>query len=412
MNGPLLRPFDGYIPRADIIEGVVAPPVSSITTDRYEQLVADNPDSILHLLGSAIDTGEGGPDPTLVDQRGAARLQGMIRDGTLEYHPTAFFILSIEKGDNSHIGLVCEVDTTGMDDGRIKLHERTRRETEDLVASHLDIIGAHTDPVAMTYRAHSAMEAVIRAVVAEQAPIRDFVADDGSRQQLWAVVDGDSMERLAALVAAIPAVYITDGHHRTAAAARLRVRRTIANPDHTGHEPYNYLLTVLFAEDQLELHGFNRAVMDLGGREADTVLEQIAAVVDIEELGVAYAEEARPLAPGRMAMHLDGRWYRATFRDDDIPDDAYGSLDAVLLQELILGPVLGIVDARADKRLNFIPGPAGLAAIEQHGGAIGFALHAAAISDVMAVADDDAAMPPKSTWFSPKIKTGLVVRTF
>jgi len=409
---PLIRPFEGYIPRSDIIESVVAPPVSSITTDRYAQLIADHPDSILHLLGSAIDSGEGGVDPALYDQRGAARLAAMIAEGVLEHHPMAFYILCIDKGDRSYLGIVCEVDTTGIDDGRIRRHEKTRAETEDLVASHLDIIGAHTDPVAMTYRSNPELDGALHSLVIEQAPIREFVADDGSRQRLWGISDPETVQELESLVGAIRAVYITDGHHRTAAAARLRVRRTIANPDHVGDEAYNYLLTVLFAEDQLELHGFNRAVMDLGGMEPEDVLRRLGEVVDVEELAVAYAEEARPLASGRVAMLLDGRWYRVAFHQEDIPADAYGSLDAVLLQELILGPILGIADARADKRLHYVPGPAGLAALEQHGAAIGFVLHAAAIVDVMAVADQGAVMPPKSTWFSPKVRTGLVVRTF
>ncbi len=375
-------------------------------------MVADNPDSILHLLGSAIDTGEGGSDPNLYDQRGAARLQAMIEEGILEHHPMAFYILSIEKGEQQHLGIVCEVDTVGLDDGRIKRHEKTRNETEDLVARHLDIIGAHTDPVAMTYRSQPKLDATIREVIAEQPPIRDFVADDGSRQRLWGVTNAETVSELGRLVGDISAVYITDGHHRTAAASRLRVRRTIANPDHRGDEPYNYLLTVLFAEDQLELHGFNRAVMDLGGLEPDDVVTAIEAVTEVEELAVAYSEEARPAASGQIAMLLDGRWYRITIRHSDIPSGAHGALDAVLLQRLILGPILGITDARADSRLHYIPGPAGLAAMEMHDAAIGFALHAAEVGDVMAVADEGAVMPPKSTWFSPKVKTGLVVRTF
>ncbi|MCP3976629.1 MAG: DUF1015 domain-containing protein [bacterium] len=412
MSDPLIRPFDGYVPRADLIEGVVAPPVSSITTDRYDQLVAANPDSILHLLGSAIDTGEGGSDPSIYDQLGATRLRAMIEEGILEHHPTAFYILSVEKGDKQHVGIVCEVDTVGLEDGRIKRHEETRNETEDLVARHLDIIGAHTDPVAMTYRSRPELDTTIRAVVAEQSPLRDFVADDGSRQRLWGVTDLPTLHTLERLVGGIPAVYITDGHHRTAAASRLRVRRTIANPDHRGDEPYNFLLTVLFSEDQLELHGISRAVKDLGGSAPADVLARIAAVADVDELAVAYAEEARPAGRGRFGMLLDGRWHRITIREPDIPDDAYGSLDAVLLQELILGPILGITDVRADSRLRYIPGPAGLAAMDERDVAVGFALHAAAIADVMAVADEGAVMPPKSTWFTPKIKTGLVVRTF
>ena len=393
-----------------MIDEVVAPPVSSITTDRYEQLVAKNPASILHVLGSAIDTGEGGADPALFDQRGAARLQSMIDEGVFEPYPEAFYILEMEVGESSYTGIVCEVATAGVDDGRIKRHEHTRAETEDLVVEHLNIVGAHTDPVAMTYRSRPDLRGAIEKITDRRAPVRDFIADDGSVQKLWAVSDDTTLDMLKRLVTAIPTVYITDGHHRTAAAARLRRSRAAANPGHCGAEPYNYLLTVLFAADELELYGYNRAVLDLGEADSTTILNRIAEVVDVEEISVAWAEEAQPRVVGTVSMLLDGGWYRLRFRDGDIPDDPRGSLDAVLLQELILGPVLGITDARADRRLHYVPRPAGLAELDHSGAAIGFALHAAAVADVMAVADCDEVMPPKSTWFSPKVMTGLVIR--
>lgn len=410
MSRPLIRPFAGYVPRADLIEEVVAPPVANITTARYEQLVADHPQSILHLLASAIDSGTGGGDTRMFDQRAAARLREMIADGVLEAHPVAFYILVIETEEAAHTGIVCEVDTAGLDDGRIKRHENTRADTEQLIVDHLTIVGAHTDPVAMTYRAHPELADAISEIIAGREPLRRFTADDGSVQSMWAVADAPTVRHLEMLVAAIPALYITDGHHRTAAAARLAKRRAAANPDHIGSEPYNYLLTVLFAESELTLHGYNRSVNDLGGVDAATVLDRIREVGEVEEISVAWAEEARPRSSGVVAMLLDGRWYRVTFRPEKVPPDARGSLDAALLQDLILGPVLGISDARRDHRLQYVPGPAGLAELEHHEAAVGFALHAATVSDVMAVADEGAVMPPKSTWFAPKVMTGLVVR--
>lgn len=410
MSAPLLRPFPGYVPSPETIEEVVAPPVSSITADRYHQLVEDNPDSILHLLGSAIDTGAGGADPSLFDMRGAARLMEMIDEGILEPQPPALYVLVIEEGDTTFTGLVCEVNTEGVADGRIRRHEHTRAETEQLVVDHLDIVGAHTDPVAMTYRRHAGLDDLISATIAGGLPIRDFTADDGSRQRLWRISDTPTLQRAAALLAGLPAVYITDGHHRTAASARLRAKRAATNETHTGEEAYNYLLVVLFSESELRLHGYNRAVMDLGGLGPADVVAKIGAVAELEEISVAWAEEARPRHRGIVTMLLDERWYRITWRPEDVPEDPRGALDAVLLQELILGPVLGIEDVRADRRLHYIPGPAGLAELEHHDAAVAFALHAATVGDVMAVADSGQVMPPKSTWFAPKVKTGIVIR--
>jgi len=410
VTGSLIRPFPGYVPRADIIEEVVAPPVSSITTARYQQLVADNPASILHILGSAIDTGEGGADTSLFDRLGAVRLRAMVDDGILEPHREAFYVLTITVGPTTHTGIVCEVNTSGVDDGRIKRHEHTRAETEELVVDHLDIVGAHTDPVTMTFRPQPDFAESLAEIVADREPLRRFTADDGSEQRLWAVDDDSALPRLAERLDQIPALYITDGHHRTAAAARLRRRRSAANEGHAGCEPYNYLLTVLFAADELIIHGFNRAVTDLGGLNTATLLQRVAEVADVDEIAVAWAEEAQPRSPGTITMLLGGHWYRLRFREEDIPDDARGSLDAVLLQDLVLGPVLGITDPRSDHRLHYIPGPAGLAELEHSGAAVAFALHAASVTDVMAVADQGEVMPPKSTWFVPKVMTGLVVR--
>lgn len=220
------------------------------------------------------------------------------------------------------------------------------------------------------------------------------------------------MGKLEESLVAVPAVYITDGHHRTAAASRLRQLRRAENPNHRGDEPYNYILTVLFAETQLTLHGFNRAVTDLAGLDVAAALERIKAVAELEEISVAWAADARPRRRGVVAMRMGGRWYRLTFREENIPDDPRGSLDAVLLQDLILGPIFGITDARADNRLHYIPGPAGLAELERREAAASFALYPASVADVMAIADRGEVMPPKSTWFSPKVPTGLVIRKF
>ncbi|MFQ5555801.1 MAG: DUF1015 family protein, partial [Acidimicrobiia bacterium] len=409
---PLVRPFRAYIPRPDLAAGITAPPLASITTDSYERLAADNPDSILHVLRSAIDTSEGASDPVFADAGGGAQLRRMVRDGSLIHQPArAFYVYRVDAAERSHVGVIAEVAASGLGEGKIRRHEDTRRETEDLVLAHLKTVRAHSDPVAMAHRNDPALAAELDAAMGDGEPTLDFPSGEGHRHRLWVVDEPDPVERLESRLAAIDALYITDGHHRSVAAARLAAAEAASNPTHTGLEEYNYYPAVLYAESQLALDGYHRALSDLGGPTPGEFLATLTAVCAVEELAVPWDDEAKPREPGVVAMFLEDRWYRL-----DLPvsptDDVYSRLDAVVLQRQVLGPMLGVSEPRADPRLHYIPGPAGLGEFSRYGAVVGFALHPPSTREVMAVADAGRVMPPKSTWFRPKVRAGLVIRRF
>ncbi len=410
---PAVRGFDGYLPRSDIAHRVTAPPLSSITVDRFEKLVTDHPLSILRVMRSAIDTLTGGSAHTAEDEHGAELLQGLIDGGALHHHErSAFFVYRVIKGGTDHLGLVAEVATVGLDDGTIRPHEGTRVETEDLVLERFRRVRAHTDPVAMTYRADDALAAILQSVTDTDVPTLDFDTSDGARHVLWVVDDVDRMNAITGRLASVDRLYVTDGHHRARAARRNTEEQAARNPAHTGTEPYGYLTAVLFADDQIGLEGYHRCLVDLGDVSAEDVLRRIDETLTLEELAVEWAEEAKPREPGQVGMLLDGRWYRLTFPPVAPGTGVYQSLGALRPQDRVLGPILAVADPETDPRLEYIPGPAGLGEFARRGVVVGFALYRPAIADVMAVADAGEIMPPKSTWFEPKVRAGLVVRRF
>ncbi len=412
-SSALVRPFPGFLPRPDIADEVAAPPLSVITADRYDRLVADHPLSILHVLRTAIDTADGVPDPALADAHGAAHLARLIDDGALLPQPApAYYLYRVGTQQGSHIGVIAEVATSGIGEGTVRRHEGTRRETEDLVLRHLTTVRAHTDPVAMTYRTDPGLADVLTARCAAETPVLDFESDDGVRHQLWVVADAAGVNEIGTRLAMVETLYIIDGHHRSVAARRLAATEASENRGHTGAEPYNYFPAVLFAEDQLVLEGYHRALTDLGSMTPREFLASMRDRFDVEDLAIPWAEEARPREPGAVAMVVDGEWYRVTLPKPPADGDVYARLDAVVLQEHILGPLLGITEPATDPRLQYVPGPAGLGEFSRLSAIVGFALHPPSTAEVMAVADEGLVMPPKSTWFEPKVRAGLVVRKF
>ena len=408
---PAIRPFDAYLPRSELASEIVAPPLSTITSDRYEQLVADNPLSILHVLRTAIDSVEGGRDVGPAGTLGRRSLSRLISDGRLEpVGRDAFYVYRIVTSQRPYIGIIAEVAAAGLAEGSILPHEDTRSETEELVLEHFRRVRAHTDPVAMTYRADPTLDDLLVDVVANPFPTLDFEADDGSRQQLWVVADAERRDAMGTRLALVDRLYITDGHHRTAAARRLAEEQAVAATEHTGSEAYNYLPAVLFADDQLGLAGYHRIVTDIGDLEPYQLIAMLEKELRVEEIAVPWDEEARPRRHGAVGMFLGDHWYRVTFPPAPAGTADYEQLDAVRLQETILGPLLGIDDPRHDSRLQYVPGPAGLAELTRRAGAVGFALHPPAPQTVMSIADSGQVMPPKSTWFEPKVRAGIVVR--
>lgn len=405
-----VRPFRALRPRPELAAQVAAPPYDVVSTEEARKLAQGKPYSFLHINKPEIDLP---PDVDLYDDRvyaqGASNLRKFMAEGVFfrEQEPR-FYVYQQKMGNHVQAGVVAAVSVAEYDAELIKRHELTRKDKEDDRTRHVDELNANDEPVFLTYRQLAAIDALVDQVRAG-APLYDFVAEDGIGHTVW-VVPSELAANLQQAFQQVPALYVADGHHRTAAAARVGRERKAKNPQHRGDEPYNYFMAVLFPHNQLQILDYNRVVKDLGGLSPEAFLSKVA-----EKFRVEKASSGRPEKRHQFGMYLQGQWYRleaipGSFREDD----PIGSLDVSILQENLLAPVLGITDPRTDKRIDFIGGIRGLSALEQRvaeGWAVAFALYPTSLEQVMAVADAGLIMPPKSTWFEPKLRSGLLVRT-
>ena len=405
-----IRPFRALRPRPDLVDRVASPPYDVISSDEARAMAAGNELSFLHVNKPEIDLS---PEVSLYDDRvyaqGAKNLRRFIAEGILvrEDRP-AFYVYQQRMGDHVQAGVVCAASCQDYADGVIKRHEFTRPDKEDDRTRHTHELNANAGPVFLTYRQESAIDDAVERVRSAE-PLYDFVSDDGIGHTVWIVPDAER-DALGTAFAAVPALYVADGHHRAASAARVGLERKAGNPTHRGDEPYNYFLAVLFPHDQLRIMDYNRVVKDLGGLAPDAFLDRVRASFD-----VTTSDSGRPEGTRQFGMYLEGRWHRLVAKSGTFPaDDPVRSLDASILQENLLAPVLGIDDPRTDKRVDFVGGIRGLGELEKRvrdGWAVAFALYPVSLEQLMAVADAGTVMPPKSTWFEPKLRSGLLVRT-
>ena len=308
----------------------------------------------------------------------------------------------------AQIGLVGCVHIDDYEQDVIRKHEKTRQDKEDDRTRHVLTLGAHAEPVFLTYRGRAEVDRLSEAVL-QSRPLYDFTSPDGVAHTVWRVPDPTAW--LEAFQA-VPCAYVADGHHRCASAWRAGKERRAANPQHRGDEEYNWFLAVLFPENQLAILPYNRLVRDLNGKTPAEVLEALRRVGRVSP-----ADQPEPPKPGTFCLYLPRAWYRLELDDATIDRrDPIGSLDVSLLQDRVLGPILGIADPRTDKRLDFVGGIRGTAELERRVDsgemAIGFSLYPTTLGQLMAVSDAGAVMPPKSTWFEPKLRSGLFVHTF
>lgn len=401
----LIRPIPVCLPAPEYAAEVATPPLGGLTVSEWLDMLEGNEHSLVHVIRSGIDTVEGGPDGTAEASHGRPRLDAMIEAGVLSapFDP-AFYVYQIDSGGVSAAGVVAEVRVEGYRDGRIKRHEHTRTPTEDLLARHLLKVGAHTDPVSITYRGDGEIDRMIGDVRGNR-PVLDFVTGDGTRQRVWRVDpgSGDAMQRR---FDAIGALYITDGHHRLAAASRYARWRDANDPSPDPEPGYRYVLAALYGDDALTLFEFNRCVAGVHG-DLDDLVKRLGSVVTVDELGDDV--DPRPERRGSVGMIGGGRSWMITIPERLIPDDLYGALDAVLLQDLVLGPILGIDDPRTDPNLRYVAGP-GVPDAEAWGCEVCFLLYPTEVSDVLDIAAAGLVMPPKSTWFEPKVWGGVFIR--
>ncbi len=406
-----IEPFRALRPAPEFVEKVASPPYDVLSSDEARTLAAANRLSFLHVVKPEIDLPEEtNPYSAAVYQKGAENLQRLIDQHVLgrDARPS-LYLYRQRMGDHVQTGVVAGASVDEYEQGAIKKHEHTRRAKEDDRTHHIEATNANTGPVFLTYRADTRIDTLVERLTSAR-PAYDFTSDDGIGHTLWVIDDPREVHALAEAFEAVPSMYIADGHHRSAAAVRVREARRQANPDHTGTEPYNFFLAVIFPHDQLKIMDYNRVVKDLNGLDEATFLERVRLQFDVTP-----ARDGRPGTPHEFGMLLSGRWYRLRARAQTFSaDDPVRRLDVAILQDNLLAPILGIGDPRTDERINFVGGIRGIGELERlvKSGAwkVAFALYPTSIEQLFAVADAGRVMPPKSTWFEPKLRSGLIVR--
>ncbi len=403
-----IRAFRALRPTAENAAAVSAVPYDVVNTTEARELAAGNPLSFLHVSRPEIDL----PDGTdihsdVVYQKAAESFEKLKAEAPLfvEESPS-LYVYRLRMGEQQQTGIAacCSIDE--YDSDIVRKHERTRKDKEDDRTRHMISISAQTGPVFLTYRGRRQIDEIVSRAQTEE-PLYDFTAADGVGHAIWRVGDVEAT-RVIEEFATVPLVYIADGHHRAASASRARAELQSENPNHTGEEEYNFFLTVLFPAEQLRILPYNRVVKDLNGKTPEEFLAIVSSQFEVKE-----AASPSPLQKAEICMYLAGRWHSLTLPAGTTnPIDPISSLDVSILGERLLDPLLGITDVRTDKRIDFVGGIRGTAALEQmvndgHA-AVAFSMYPVTVEQLMAIADANEIMPPKSTWFEPKLRDGLL----
>ena len=402
-----IRPFMAYRPARGLESRIAALPYDVYSRGEAAAAVTANPDSFL-----AIDRAETGFGPETdtyapeVYQRAASLLRGQIAQGKfLRDSSPCYYLYELTMEGRSQTGIVACASIDDYSGGVIRRHENTRADKEEDRIRHVDACGMQTGPIFLAYRSRP----VLREIVSEvktAPPDCGFCSEDGIGHKVWTIGDTVRIEAIRDQFRQMGAVYIADGHHRCASAVRVGLRRREALGC-TGEEEFNYFLSVLFPDEELRILDYNRVVRDLSGYTPEGFLEEISRSFQVEE---APESPYRPDRKGRFGMYLGGRWYMLSARPHILSEDAVAGLDVSLLQDYLLGPVLGVLDPRTDRRIDFVGGIRGLAELERRVHAdmeVAFSLYPTSIGELFAVADAGRLMPPKSTWFEPKLRSGL-----
>jgi uncharacterized protein (DUF1015 family) len=412
-----LFPIPALRPRPEEAAAVAAVPDDVVSTEEARALAEGNPHSFLHVTRPEIDLAPGvDPHAEHVYALGRRNLEHLAAEGVLLRDPiAALYPYRLEADGHRQTGIMACFAVDDYDAGRIKIHEKTRPDKEDDRTRHLLAMGCHPEPVFLTYRAEAEVDRLVEEVVETQAPLYDFTAPDGVRHTMWRVT---AHEHLVEAFAAVPALYVADGHHRSAAASRARRELAAAAAggaaeaapaDPSDPVPRDRFLATVFPHDQLRILPYHRLVRDLGGLAPAELLVRLGETMERVEPG-----GPEPGGKGRFSMYLDGRWHllaapRALVEDPDPVE----SLDAAILQAAVLAPLLGIDDPRTSERIDFVGGVRGTGELARRvdagEAAVAFSLHPLSLDELMAVADAGRVLPPKSTWFEPKLRSGLVV---
>jgi uncharacterized protein (DUF1015 family) len=398
----LIFPFAALRPTQAAAPAVASVPYDVVNTEEARALAAGNPLSFLHVSRAEIDLpAQTDPYSDAVYERAVENFHDLrARAPLVEEDLPTYYVYELQMGGHVQTGMAAAFSLDEYDAGLIKKHEKTRPDKEDDRTRHMLAIGAQTGPVFLTYAASAAVDAVVSRTTSGQ-PLFDFVAPDGIRHRVWTVDESDH-SRVADGFAAIPALYIADGHHRAASAARAR--RALAQ---RGTGEHDRVLAVAFPDNQMKILPYNRVVKDLNGMSDATFLAELGKQMPVRETTAESPDER-----GRVMMYLGGRWYELNLAGASRGGDPASALDVSLLQDAVLDPLLGIKDVRTDKRVDFVGGIRGAAElkrlVDSGSWAVAFSLYPVTVADLMSIADDGGIMPPKSTWFEPKLRDGLL----
>ncbi len=406
-----VKPFKGIRPPREMVTEVASRPYDVLNSDEARKESEGNPKSLYHIIKPEIDFAPGMDEhaPEVYD-RAVENFKAFRRNGWLVQDDKEHYYLYAQTMDGrTQYGLVVAANVDDYMEGRIKKHELTRRDKEEDRMKHVRINNANIEPVFFAFPDNDALEEIIRKV-AETEPEYDFTAPDGFGHHFWLVPD-DLTDAITEEFAKIPYLYIADGHHRSAAAALVGNEKAKANANHRGDEEYNYFLAVAFPASHLKIIDYNRVVKDLNGLTPQQFLEKISDNFDIAEIG---EEIYTPARLHNFSLYLGGRWYSLTAKEGTYDDkDPIGCLDVTISSDLILRDIIGITDLRSDKRIDFVGGIRGLGELKNRvdSGEMAFALalYPVSMEQLMNIADTGNIMPPKTTWFEPKLRSGLVV---
>ncbi len=418
----VIKPFKGYRPTVDIAEKLASRPYDVLNTEEAREECKGNPYSLLHVTKAEIDLPAGHKDSDLetyikvVENFNAFKDYGwLVQDKEEKLYIYAQSMNPTEANAHWQYGIVACAWSEDYINKVIKKHELTRKDKEEDRMKHVRITNANVEPVFFAYPAVNEIDAIVDNIVRHQKPIYDFIAkEDGFGHRFWTIDDKATIDRLVELFATkVPAMYIADGHHRSAAAALVGQEKKENNPHHTGKEEYNFFMTVIFPDNQLKVIDYNRVVKDLNGLSKADFIAALGKTYVVEDMGT---EIYKPAKLHEHSMYLDGHWYKMSAKPGTYNDnDPIGVLDVKILSDNVLDNILGIKDLRTDKRIDFVGGIRGLGELKRRVDSgemkVAFAMYPVSMKQIIDIADSGNIMPPKTTWFEPKLRSGLVIHT-
>ena len=408
----VFRAFKALRPTEGKAAAVAALPYDVVNREEAAAIGKENPDSFLHVDRAEMDLpAETDLYDAKVYQKAKENLHKMEETGVLvQDHKPCYYIYELVRKGKVQTGIAGCASIDDYLNNVVKKHELTRSDKELDRINHVDVCDANTGPIYLACRYTDALSALLEQWKKEHKAAYDFTEEDEITHRVW-VIDGDeAISQIQDEMEKIPALYIADGHHRAASAVKVGFKRREEHPGYTGKEEFNYFLSVLFPDEELMIMDYNRVVRDLGDMTEEAFLSKMQELFDVQEIG--NKDDVRPVKKGQFSMFLSDKWYRCTMRPESVPEDPVEGLDVSVLQNVLLAPVLGIGDPKTDKRIDFVGGIRGMKELERRcheDCKVAFAMYPTSIQELFAVADAGRLMPPKSTWFEPKLRSGLFI---